>query len=385
MTAESWRRSTSRRAVTWLSLLAGASVLLGCPGYQYTSRAYFANATRESVKVRVQELVADVDCRRMKGRSAELLAQRNLFGDPVTYEVLAGQALPLEVGDDDFSPSQREHCAVLVQVLGFSDQVVFWANDAASVQTESTRAEGNDSRFVAQSLTLEGYGEVKGLAVGEGLEVTPLPPSAPGMAAANDAPASLGWSGTPRTGSNFELLRHDTLPDGCSSLELGKQLEGSWPLFLCAPAWSLPFELGDKLQVTVQDLPPASDGSEADGAGGRQLSIARPNNGARLEIWLNASAPQVAVVESVVGLGTDGRHTACSAYVEPASVELKALKPALEPGEEREATSAGRRSRAFLGRADDVLIAPKACPKEHASLGARFDLLMLSAPAEESP
>jgi hypothetical protein len=368
-----------------LSLLAGASVLLGCPGYHYTSRAYFANATRESVKVRVQELVADVDCRRMKGRSAELLAQRELFGDPVTYEVQAGQALPLDVRDDDFSMSQSVHCAVLVQILGFSDQLVFWAEDAASVRTESTRAEVNNSGFVAQSLTLEGSGEVKGLAAGEGLEVTPLPPLASGMAAANDTPALLGWSGTPRTGRDFELLRHDTLPDGCSSLELGKQLEMSWPLFLCAPAWSLPFEIGDKLQLTVQDLPPASDGSEADGARARQLSIARPSDGARLEIWLNASTSQVAVVESVVGRGTDGRHTACSAYVEPASVELKALKPALEPGEEREAILAGRRSRAFLGRADDVLIAPDACPKEHSSLGVRFDLLMLNAPAEESP
>lgn len=386
MTAASWHRTTSCATASWLSLLAGAFALLGCPGHHYTSRAYFANATREPVKVRVQELVADVDCSRVKGRSAELLAQRELFGNPATYEVLAGEALPLQVRDDDLSTSQRQGCAVLVQVLGFPDQLVFWPDDAMSAQTESTRAEGHDARFRAQSLTLEGHGEVKGLAAGEGLEVTPLPPVASGTATASDAPALLGWSGTPRTGTDFVLLRHDALPDGCASLELGKPLETSWPLYLCAPAWSLPFEVGDELHVTAQDLTPASSafGSEAR-ARATQLTIARPQDGARLEIWLNAGNPQVAAVETVTGLGSDGRHTACSAYVEPASVQLMALKPALKPGDEREAIVLGRRSRAFLGRADDVLIAPDACPNEHSSLGVRFDLLMLSTPAEESP
>ena len=386
MTAASWLRAASCRAASCLSLLAGSLALLGCPGYHYTSRAYFANATREPVKVRLQELVADVDCSRMKGRSAELLAQRKLFGKPVTYEVMAGEALPLQVRDDDLSNSQRSDCAVLVQVLGFPDQLVFWPDDAMPVQTESTRAEGHDASFRAQSLTLEGHGEVKGLAAGEGLEVTPVPPVASGMAAPSDAPALLGWSGTPRTGTDFVLLRHDTLPDGCASLELGKSLEGSWPLFVCAPAWSLPFEIGDELYVTVQDLTPESTGFRSeDGARAGHLTIAEPNNGARLEIWLNASKPQVAAVEVVTGLGSGGRHTACSAYVEPASVQLVALKPALTPGQDSEAMALGRRTRAFLGRADDVLIAPDACSNEHSSLGARFDLLMLNVPAEESP
>src|SRR5688572_4365561 len=59
-TAASWRRSL-RGATCWLSMLAGAVSLLGCPGYFYSSRAYFTNSTHESVKVRVQKLVAEVD------------------------------------------------------------------------------------------------------------------------------------------------------------------------------------------------------------------------------------------------------------------------------------------------------------------------------------
>lgn len=372
-----------------MSLLAGAVTLLDCRGYHYTSRAYFANATREPVKVRVQELVADVRCDLIEGRTGELLVQRKLFGNPVTYEVSAGKTLPLDLTDQDFSRPPLGRCAVLVQVVGLPDHVVFWASHAISAETEGTWAEANDGRFVAQSLTLEGHGELKALSAGEGLEVTALPPVAAGAAAPSDAPALLGWSGTPRAGSDFVLLRRDTLSDGCLSLELGREQDSSWPLFLCAPAWSFPFQVGEKLQVGVREVAAASNGYAVSGyapvALAPDLSVASANDGARLEIWLNEGSAQVAAVTSVTGLGRDGRHTACSAYVEPASVELNGLKPALTAGEEREAVIAGHRTRVFLGRADDVLIAPDACGPEHSTTGARFDLLRLDTPAEESP
>lgn len=389
MTRASWRRRTSSGAALWLSLLAGSVSLLDCHEYHYGSRAYFANTTREPVKVRVQELVADVRCDRMKGRSGELLAQRKLFGKPVTYEVAAGGTLPLDLTGERVSWPPRGRCAALVQLLGFPDQLVFWEDGANFVETESTWAEAKDPRFLAQSLILEGHGDLKALAAGEGLEVTALPPVASGTAAPSDAPALLGWSGTPRAGSDFVLLRRDTLPDGCLSLELGREHESSWPLFLCAPAWSFPFQVGEKLQVGMRELVPFSNGYAPSGYApvplAPDLSVARANHGARLEIWLNESSAQIAAVTSVTGLGRDGRHTACSAYIEPASVELRALKPALTAGEEGEAVIAGRRTRAFVGRADDVLIAPDACGNEHSTVGARLDLLMLDLPAGEQP
>lgn len=390
MTVESWRRAP-RRALGWLSLLAGAVGLLGCPGYFYTSRAYFANNTREPVKVRVQALLADVECAKMTGRSAELLTDRQLFGDAVTYEVAAGQALPLDLNDEELSGSQRETCAALVQVLGFPDQVVFWPPDAPSVRTETKLAEAEKPEFLAQSLTLEGHGEVKGLAAGDGLEVTPLPPLASGMTALVEPPASLGWSGTPRTDTDFLLLQRQMLPDGCSSLLLGKDLDGDgmaelpWPLFLCAPSWSFPFEVGDELAVVVEKLAPPSNGYGAGDEQPQTRHLALSGDGRRVDIWLNASKPQLMAVGPVVGQGAPGRHTTCGAYVEPASIELTSPRLVLLPGEDREGTAAGRRTRAFLGRADEVLVAPDDCEPEYSSLGTRFDLLILNLPAEESP
>jgi hypothetical protein len=362
--------------------------LVGCPDYHYTSRAFFANATREPVKVRVQELLADLDCVDAQGRSAELLGHRKLFGKAATYELKAGEALPLDLSEEGSSGSQRERCAVLVQVIGFADQLVFWGPNAPSVQTETTLAEANDPRFLEQSLTLEGHGDLKGLAVGRGLEVTALPPLGSGMAAPGDVPAALGWSGTPPLATKFSLLARDMLPDGCWSLRF--DVAGGWPLFLCAPDWSLPFAVGDELQVVAQELAPASSSSSSFGAldegpRARHLRISKPDNGAKLEIWLNASQPQVTGVGPVLRLGDTGRHTACGAYVESASVELPALKPVLVAGDEREAEIASRHLRVLLGRAEDVLVAPDACGTEYSSLGARFDLLMLDTPVEKSP
>jgi hypothetical protein len=245
---------------------------------------------------------------------------------------------------------------------------------------------------LAQSLTLEGYGDLKGLSAGEGLEVTPLPPLGSGMPAVSDAPAVLGWSGTPPAASGFVLQSIDTLPDGCSSLRFSKGSESSLPLYLCAPDWGFPFAVGDQLQVLAQELEPPSSSASAsglqstgEGPRARHLSISNADDGTKLEIWLNASRPQVTAVGAVLGSGEQGRHTACGAYVESASVEVVALKQALTAGDEREATIAGRRSRAFLGRAEDVLVAPDACGTEYSSFGARFDLLLLDTPVEKSP
>jgi hypothetical protein len=384
MTRASQGRVLSR-AVCGLSLLVGAAGLLGCPGYFYVSRAYFTNSTREPVKVRVQQLAAEVECTKVEGRSAELLAHRELFADPVTYEVPPGEALPLDLDDEYLSGQQGRRCAALVQVLGFPDQVVFWRSNASSVQIETKRAELDNSRFVAQSLTLEGYGEVKGLAAGKGLEVTALPPLAARTEALVDSPALLGWSGTPRTGAGFVLQRRSELPDGCWSLLFEKGLDADWPLFLCAPGWSFPFEVGDEVAVTAEELVMQSNGYGAvdDEPKARHLTISGAR--AKLVIWLNASKAQVPAAGSIVRRDQPGRRTACGAYVEPLSVELPALKLVVAPGEEVEAAVSGRHWRVLLGRADDVLVAPDTCGAAYSSLGARFDLLMLDEPAETTP
>lgn len=386
MTAESWRRLGLGESGLLLSLVLGALSVLGCgPGYYYSSRAFFANATREPVKVRVQELLADVDCVKARGRSAELLSHRHLFGEAVTYDVAGGEALPLELEDDDWTTSNAARCAAIVQVLGLPDQLVFWPSSGTSASTKSKLAQLDDQDFLAQSLRLEGHGEIKGLAAGKGLEVTVLPPLASGAPAVSDAPAALGWSSTVGAGVDFVLLRRETLPDGCLSLELGKGPESTWPLFLCAPDWSFPFQVGDALDIALAVLPSQTSSYGSDDTKARSLTISKPDPGIKLELWLNAVQGQLSEVGVAVGQGMAGRRTACGAYVETASVELKEPPMVLTAGDDREVLVSGKPVRLFLGRAEDVLVAPDACGPEHSSLGVRFDLLKLSLPSEESP
>jgi hypothetical protein len=343
-----------------------AAATSGCgPGYHWSSSAFFANATREPVSVRVQTLQAEVDCTKIRGLSSELLAHRELFGKPIMYQVPAGQALPLELekGSGRLEPAS---CAALVQVIGFPDHMVAWSN-LESVSTASKLAETDDPDFREHSLILEGHGDVKGLAIGDRLEVTRLPPANSGSAPLDDPPPVLGWSGS-LPASAVTLLGLRQLPDGCFSLELGSAAESS-SLFLCAPDWSIPFLEGDELNVTASP---------------RQLRLSTVDFRSQLRIWLDTSAADTPeLVTSVQQLGPPGRRTACGAYVEPFAITLPLLGDTLSPGQEATSNSSGRQFRALLGRADNVLVAPDACGTKYASLGARFDLLMLDT-AEES-
>ncbi len=379
LTGKSWCRALATLGPHFGVLLVALSV--GCPGYHYTSRAYFANTTKEPVNVRVQTLQADVDCASMDGRSAELLARRELFGAAITYEVEPGQAVPLDL-DDPWHSQRRNSCAALVQILGFADQVVYWPSATGYVTTETALAEGSDPRFLGQSLRLEGYGNVKGLAVGHALEVTALPPQASGAPPADTAPATLGWSGAPRTGLGFMLFRREILPDGCLSLELGKDLDSRWVLFLCVPEWAFPFEVDTKLNITSDQILPEPRGYYSDPGDppAQHLLVQAADAGARFELWLNAQAAELPAVGKVTSLGPPGRHTECGAYAEPVSVELPALSATLLPGEEAKQVVKGKTTRVLLGRADQLLIAPDACAPDFASLGTRFDLLMLDTP-----
>jgi hypothetical protein len=357
--------SRRTRLKTVCSVLLGTTSL-GCgPGYHWSSSAFFANATREPVSVRVQTLQAEVDCAKVVGRSSELLAHRELFGEPITYQVPAGEALPLEL-EQRFGAPQLETCAVLIQVIGLPDQVVVWSAYGGT-STASKLAETGDPDFRKHSVILEGHRDVKGLAIGDGLEVTPLPPANAASPPLDEPPPVLGWSGL-LAANELTLLGRRQLPDGCFSLEFASATETA-SLFLCAPEWSFPFLEGDELNVS---------------AGARQLRVWTTEPGPRLEIWLDTSAADEPVlVTSVQQLGPPGHRTACGAYAEPFSITLPSLDATLSPGEEATTVRAGRRLHALLGRADNVLVAPFACGTKYASLGARFDLLRLET-IEES-
>jgi len=256
--------------------------------------------------------------------------------------------------------------------------LVYWPPDTPSVTTESKLAKLSSPGFVHNSLRLEGHGEVKGLAHGGALEVSAL--SALGAAEQPVVSSSvLGWSGRPLSGKQL-LKSRQRLPDGCWSIALGETSSQSF--YLCAPEWGFPFEVGDMLTVTAEERPLTAPAYGEVPSVARHLSVQVAD--VKMELWLNAVQSQVPEVGQVVELEGEGRRTGCGAYADPLSIEVLPLRSSLLPNEQGKLVNAGRLTRALLGRADRILVAPEICTPEYASLGSRFDLLIVTTP-EPSP
>jgi hypothetical protein len=375
MTPES-RRLRVSRALT--PVLAGVVTFAttGCPSYYYEAQAYFANTTREPVSVRVLELEAETACARLSGRSREALAHRELFGEGKTYEVGPGEALPLSLGTDDLSGSASSKCAVLLQMVGHPDQIVTWPK-GLSAETDSKLAPVPDRDFRRVSIRLEGAGTLQGLAIGDALEVTPLPPASSAADAPKESAPSFGWSGLASSRTGVRLWTREVLPDGCLSLELGVTQNDAARLYLCLPDWAFPFEVDQVLDVVSEEVPISSPSYYGRGSRARHLKLGSASPHRQLELWLNASANLPSYVQQASAASGAGYRTPCGGYADPLTVTYGLEGAILTVGAVTERKDAGYRRRVLLGRADDMLVAPDACGDEYGALGARFDLLTL--------
>jgi hypothetical protein len=360
-----------------MTLVIGASVALataGCRDYYYEAQAYFANTTREPVTVRLLELEAEVSCASLSGRSGEALAHRELFGNGKAYEVGPGEALPLSLSNEADGAS-RGKCAVLLQMLGQPDRVVAWPM-GLSAETEGTLAPLKDEEFRRVSVRLEGAGAIQGLAIGDALEVTPLPlVSSVGAEPRTSAP-SFGWSGLASSESGVRLWKRDSLPDGCLSVELGPSRDEATPLYLCLPDWAFPFEVDDMLSVTAEELAVPASSYDGRGSQARHLRLVSESPPRQLELWLNASPTSPSNVRASSTSG-GGYRTPCGGYAAPLSVKLPQEGTTLTVGAVLERKTTGYRRLTLLGRADDMLVAPDDCGDDYGALGPRLDLLTL--------
>ncbi|MDX2055609.1 MAG: hypothetical protein SFV15_24620 [Polyangiaceae bacterium] len=334
--------------------------------------AYFANATREPVTVRIQALQAQMDCTHVNRRSRELLASRDLFEPQATYTLQAGSALPLEL-------DSRSCGAVIVQILGFSDQLVFWSDRLYAHTTETEFAPLAKPGFREQALILEGDGEDRVLANGALLEVTALPPASPSDLVAVPMAISFGWSGEPPPGL-VSVERKETLADGCLSVGL-LGAGGSSKLFLCVPTWGFPYEVGDSLRFTLFQ----PEIYEYDGYNYRVTRSAYRKllmQGAteadpKVELWVNHSTLDQQFLSKFTPIDQPASRTRCGAQTIPLAVEVLPLKRELLAGQEVQVSNAGLTTHFMLGRAEQVVVAPRACPGGYSSAGAHVDLLVV--------
>jgi hypothetical protein len=335
-----------------------ATTTAGCPdGPLYSSKVYFANLTREPVTVRVQALLAEVDCNGLAGRATSALT-RSAFTPFASYELGPGRALPLEVVTRGWEDDQSfAMCgAALVQVVGIPDQIVFWSGELGDLTIDTDLANVADPRFDRQSLRLEGTPGLERLVSGTALESTPAPPFGT-PALVEEPPRPFGWSGARPIGNRL-ITRKEPLPDGCLSLELEAPWERTLSFF-CGPAWGFPFEVGETVEFAGQNLtfegmgePPTKRVALSFGVDTESVSD-RPSR----------TAPAYV--------------TACGAFVEPLEVAVAGVT--LSAGQEHEQQTASGITRYLLGRAERVLVASPDCELERAALGARYDLLVLES------
>jgi hypothetical protein len=357
LTSES--RTSLGKLCTALFLATLATTTTGCPdGSYYLSKVYFANLTRKPVTVRVQALSAEVDCSALTGRATSALT-RSAFTPFASYELGAGRALPLDLVTPGWEDNDSfEMCgAALVQVVGIPDQIVFWSGELGEVAIDTDLANIADPQFVRQSLRLEGTTGLERLVSGADLEsASAAPLGTPTLV--EEPPRPFGWSGARPIGYRI-ITRKEPLPDGCLSLELEAPFERTLSFF-CGPAWGFPFELGDTVEFAGQNLVFEGTGDPP----AKRVALSFGVDSESTSVRASRSAPAYV--------------TACGAFVEPLDVAVAGVT--LSTGQEHEQRTASGTTRYLLGRAERVLVAPPGCELERATLGARFDLLMLESP-----
>ena len=352
----------------WLGVLA-------CDPPYYSSPAFFANATREPVNVRLSRLDASLACLDVSRRTGAVLTQ-SVFEPEAMYRVQAGEALPLGPIEDDFDQDEtlETPCgAVMLQILGQRDLGVFWGATTASTRKLASLS---DKNFRDHAVRLEGTKGLQRLVVGNALEG-----SEPRLHPGGVEPARLfGWSGQ-AVGGTLVIERRDVLPDGC--LAIGTANTTNTALYLCVPDWAFPFQIGDAIAVTTtMPAGPISADAGSWAPNARRLVVQDSAVGPPtrvLEIWLDTHSSILPAQTRL--LSRAGHFTSCGAYVQPVGVLLTPpglpVRSELEPGELDDYMVGSVRNRVLLGRSERVLVAPNDCEPGRSIVNDHFDLLTL--------
>jgi hypothetical protein len=370
-----------RRSNSTLPALAAifTSAAAGCfpeaSEFQHSSKAFVVNATRAALDVRVQAFAGELDCERVDGAAGENLA-RELFEPEATYDVPPGGLLPLDIepSASRWQPFDTiETCgAKVVQVLGIPDQLVFWPEYNEAVLAREFAAT-KDPALRAQSVIVEGTEGVLGATAGDRLEVSEIGPVG-ALDGLREPPRPFDWSGTFPQGDAV-ITRKAPLPDGCSSLGVRGADQTNHDLFLCAPSWAFPFEVGD---TVVFEIPSARQESSAtkEPPPGKALVVTDTHVPARrtLQMWLGVS--YVPLATSTVQQGASVTRP-CGARSSDLELTMAGF-PALFPGQEGERITPEATTRVLLGRAEVVFVASTRCEPERARLGYSVDALQFT-------
>ena len=341
----------------------------------YFTPTYLSNGTSESIDVRIGWLDADVACGDVIGNMERAL-DPDLFGSAITFELTAGENLPLDrasafqaAGLGAPAATGPLDCDVaLVNADGIRGTLVLISGSARNVPQRGDAPDPTGQVAIVPGpsggLRLEPNGVILALANER--------PEPSGCFDASVQSFESSIAGLPSLGS-YRLDDRRELPDGCLALSLTDTLdETAHSIFLCVPPWAFTFEAGDQLYVSV-----GSTGSlriteeHADGS-----------LGAAVELLSIAGAGVLAgrITGRLEADGCVGERLDCDAYVRSVTLRVTdgATSMSVRPGDIVNLGEVdGREVALALGRAEEVIVAHPGCEPRRRELGAHADIILL--------
>jgi len=315
----------------------------GPPGEgQWNTSAFVANATGETIEVRLRWVEGDVACRGADERAAGVFLRGAFGSEPLTVRLAPGRTFPLSraaalraITSDDAGavpPSVTRCGAVLVQADNLASAVVWLSSVTDSLDTRWSNGASSSS---LPGLVLEGTStSLTARAVGG---VASAPPAEEPAACAGSVTRYFVAADV-SSWNERRVERVGVQADGCTRLEAADGVA----MTLCVPEEAVPFRAGDA--VTAHFI----DG----------VWTLQADRGATLTVAASAPAPQVLGTYGLRALASAcSAHSACGAYAERHELTAPGAGAPIAHDQRVEL----RGARLYFGGGEQPIVRPSAC------------------------
>ncbi len=296
-----------------------------------------ANATNETIEVRLRWVDGPVECHRPNQRGEGVFLREAFASEPVTVRLAPNRTFPLDrasalraVTPDGGAPQSIDRCgAALAQADNLASTVVWlpssasqfdprWAADAA---VPSLVLEGSST-----ALTARGVGGVAA-----------VPPAAEPAACAGSVTRYF-VAADPAAWVERRVERVGVQADGCTRLEAADGVA----MTVCVPEEAVPFRAGDAVTAHFMD----------------GVWTLQADRGATLTVVASASAPRVLVAYDLRYLAPAcSAHSACGAYAERFDFDVAGSGEPIAHDRRVEL----RGARLYFGGGEHFIVRPSAC------------------------
>ncbi|MFO0608177.1 MAG: hypothetical protein U0324_33740 [Polyangiales bacterium] len=314
----------------------------GVPGEgEWVTSAFVANATSDTIEVRLRWVEGDVSCRDPNERAAGVFLRGAFGSEPLTVRLAPGRTFPLSrdaalraIASGDagaFAPGVGRCGAVLVQADNLASAVVWlppfaqtvpprWSSNAADP------APGLVLQGDATELTARGVGDVASAPPAE--EPAVCAGSITRYFVADDVTA---WN-------SRRVERVGVQADGCTRLEAADGIA----MTVCVPEEAVPFRAGDTVTATFFE----------------GVWTLQADRGVTLTVAASSPAARVLGAHGLrVLVPTCSAHSACGAYAERRELAAPDA-PAMIAHDQRVDL---RGARLYFGGGERPLVRPSAC------------------------